>query len=63
MLDNFRFETFVDVHSNIFAEYLSSIIAKLPKENPEYRSIEERIEEGVSKSDGGSGYGKAERFI
>lgn len=45
MLDNFRFETFVDVHSNIFAEYLSSIIAKLPKENPEYRSIEERIEE------------------
>lgn len=45
MLDNFRFETFVDVHSNIFAEYLSSVIAKLPKENPEYRSIEERIEE------------------
>ena len=31
MLDNFRFETFVDVHSNIFAEYLSSVIAKLPK--------------------------------
>ena len=45
MLDNFRFETFVDVHSNIFAEYLSSVIAKLPKDNPEYRSIEERIEE------------------
>ena len=45
MLDNFRFETFVDVHSNIFSEYLSSIIAKLPKENSEYRSIEERIEE------------------
>ena len=45
MLDNFRFETFVDVHSNIFAEYLSSVIAKLPKETPEYRSIEERIEE------------------
>ena len=36
VLDNFRFETFVDVHSNIFAEYLSSVIAKLPKENPEY---------------------------
>ena len=33
MLDNFRFETFVDVHSNIFAEYLSSVIAKLPKES------------------------------
>ena len=45
MLDNFRFETFVDVHSNILAEYLSSVIAKLPKENPEYRSVEERIEE------------------
>ena len=44
MLDNFRFETFVDVHSNIFAEYLSSVIAKLPKDNPEYRSIEEKIE-------------------
>lgn len=45
MLDNFRFETFVDVHNNIFAEYLSSVIAKLSKENSEYRSIEERIEE------------------
>ena len=45
MLDNFRFETFVDVHSNIFAEYLSSVIAKLPKENPEYRSTAERREE------------------
>ena len=31
VLDNFRFETFVDVHSNIFAEYLSSVIAKLLK--------------------------------
>ncbi|MFQ9452079.1 MAG: DUF6664 family protein [[Ruminococcus] lactaris] len=66
MLDNFRFETFVDVHSNIFAEYLSSVIAKLPKENPEYRSIEERIEElykEYPKVMAGSGYGKAERFI
>lgn len=45
VLDNFRFETFVDVRSNIFAEYLSSVIAKLPKENPEYRSVEEKIEE------------------
>ena len=62
MLDNFRFETFVDVHSNIFAEYLSSVIAKLPKENPEYRSIgEDRgTLQGVSKSDGSFGYGKAE---
>lgn len=44
MLDNFKFETFVDVHSNIFEEYLSSVIAKLQKDNPEYRSIEEQID-------------------
>ncbi len=37
MSGEFRFETFVDVHSNIFNEYLSSVIAKLPKENEEYR--------------------------
>lgn len=43
MLDNFKFETFVDVHSNIFVEYLSSVIAKLSKENPEYQSIEKKI--------------------
>ena len=42
--DEFRFETFVDVHSNIFREYLSSVIAKLPKENPEYRAISDKIE-------------------
>ena len=33
VFENFRFETFVDVHSNIFEEYLSSVIAKLPKED------------------------------
>lgn len=44
MFENFRFETFVDVHSNIFEEYLSSVIAKLPKENPEYRAISDKIE-------------------
>lgn len=44
MFENFRFETFVDVHSNIFEEYLSSVIAKLPKENPEYRAVSDRIE-------------------
>lgn len=44
MLDNFKFETFVDVHSNIFEEYLSSVIAKLSKENPEYQSIEKMID-------------------
>ena len=45
MLDNFKFETFVDVHSNIFAEYLSSVIAKLSKENPEYQSMEKKIDD------------------
>ena len=45
MLENFRFETFVDVHSSIFEEYLSSVIAKLGKKNPEYKATEERIEE------------------
>jgi len=29
MSDAFRFETFVDAHSNIFNEYLSSVVAKL----------------------------------
>ena len=45
MLDNFKFETFVDAHSNIFEEYLSSVISNLRETNSEYRSIEERIEE------------------
>lgn len=44
MFENFRFETFVDVHSNIFEEYLSSVIAKLSKENPEYRAVSDKIE-------------------
>ena len=34
----------VDVHSNIFNEYLSSAIAKLSKENKEYRAIQAEIE-------------------
>ena len=33
MSGEFRFETFVDTHSNIFNEYLSSIIAHLSEEN------------------------------
>lgn len=44
VLDNFKFETFVDMHSNIFEEYLSSVIAKLRETNPEYRFIEEKID-------------------
>ena len=41
--DEFRFETFVDAHSNIFREYLSSVIAKLPESNEDYRAIQEAI--------------------
>ncbi len=44
MSDTFRFETFIDVHSNIFNEYLSSVIAKLSKENEEYRAVQAEIE-------------------
>ena len=44
MSDTFRFETFVDVHSNIFNEYLSSVIAKLHKENEKYRKIQAKID-------------------
>ena len=44
MSDAFRFETFVDVHSNIFNEYLGSVMAKLSRENEEYRAIRAEIE-------------------
>lgn len=35
----FRFETFIDTHSNIFNEYLSSVVVNLSKENEEYKAI------------------------
>ena len=41
--DEFRFETFVDAHSNIFREYLSSVIAKLPESNEDHRAIQEQM--------------------
>ena len=44
MSDAFRFETFVDVHSNVFHEYLGSVIAKLSRENEEYRAVRAEIE-------------------
>ena len=44
MYDAFRFETFVDVHSNVFNEYLGSVIAKLSRENEEYRVVRVEIE-------------------
>ena len=44
MSDAFRFETFVDAHSNIFNEYIGSVIAKLSRENEEYRAVRAEIE-------------------
>lgn len=44
MSDVFGFETFVDAHSNIFNEYLGSVIAKLSRENDEYRAVRAEIE-------------------
>ena len=64
MLDNFKFETFVDAHSNIFEEYLSSVISKLRETNSEYRSIEEKIESLYRQyPNGGVRYGEIKRFI
>lgn len=44
MSDAFRFETFVDAHSSIFNEYLSSVIANFSKENEEYKALLDEIE-------------------
>ena len=44
MSDAFRFETFVDVHDNVFNEYLGSVIAKLSRENEEYRAVRAETE-------------------
>lgn len=41
--DVFRFETFVDVHGNIFNEYLSSVVARLSKDDEEYKALQEKI--------------------
>ena len=49
MSDAFRFETFVDVHSNIFEEYLGSVVAKLSRENEEYRAVRAEIESFYEK--------------
>ena len=48
MLENFNFETFVDIQSGAFEEYISSVIAKLRKSSPEYREIEDKID-GIYK--------------
>lgn len=44
MSDQFKFETFVDVHNGVFAEYLSSVIVKLSKGNKKYRAAKDKIE-------------------
>lgn len=44
MSGEFRFETFVDTHSNIFNEYLSSVITNLSKENEKYKALKDKIE-------------------
>ena len=44
MSDAFRFETFVDVHGSIFNEYLSSVTAKLSREDKEYNALQDKIE-------------------
>lgn len=40
-----KFETFVDMYSGVFKEYLSSIGTKRAKDNPEYQSVNVRIKE------------------
>lgn len=45
MADQFNFETFVDLYDGVFEEYLSSIGAKLAKDNPEYRAAKGKIQE------------------
>ncbi|EOS81119.1 hypothetical protein C817_01041 [Dorea sp. 5-2] len=42
--DTFRFETFVDAHGSIFNEYLSSVTAKLSKEDKQYKALQAKIE-------------------
>ena len=44
MLKDFQFETFVDAQGTAFQEYLSTVIAKLPKTDKDYHSIQGKIE-------------------
>ena len=41
--DEMKFETLVDDQSTAFQEYVSAIIAKLPKSNKEYKAIQDEI--------------------
>jgi len=42
--DDFRFETFVDVHGNVFNEYLSSVVAELPQKDGRYKALLDKID-------------------
>jgi len=42
--DQIKFETFVDAQGTAFQEYVSTITAKLPKTDKEYRAIRDRME-------------------
>ena len=44
MSGDFCFETFVDSQGTALQEYLSTVVAKLAKEDEEYRAIWNRIE-------------------
>ena len=43
MLDSFEFETFIDIHSNTFMAYVSSIVAKLTGSDSAYQGIHKEI--------------------
>ena len=38
-----KMETFIDLYSNIFEEYISSVVNKLRDTDSDYKKIEERI--------------------
>ncbi len=42
--DKIKFETFVDAQGTAFQEYVSSITAKLPKADKEYRAIRDKMQ-------------------
>ena len=42
--DKIKFETFVDAQGTAFQEYVSTITAKLPKTDKEYRAIRDKME-------------------
>ena len=44
MSNKIEFETFVDAQGTAFQEYVSSITAKLPKTDKEYRAIRDKME-------------------